>query len=86
MSYDWNVSKNMHIKIEPYYQQLFNVPVIPDSSYSFVNMENDWFLDKKLINTGKGRNIGIDITVEKYLTKGFYYQLSASSSQPSLPN
>ncbi len=78
LGYDWKVSNDMHIKIEPYYQALFDVPVIPDSSYSFINMENDWFLNKKLNNTGKGRNIGIDITVEKYLTEGFYYLVSAS--------
>jgi hypothetical protein len=54
------------------------VPVINDSLYSFINMENDWFLDKKLENTGKGRNIGIDITVEKYLTRGYYYLISTS--------
>ncbi|HEX7847899.1 MAG TPA: carboxypeptidase-like regulatory domain-containing protein [Chitinophagaceae bacterium] len=78
VAYDWTVSNNMHIRIEPYYQQLFDVPVIPDSSYSFINMENDWFLNNKLSNTGKGRNIGIDISVEKYLTDGFYYLVSAS--------
>ncbi|MFT3682131.1 MAG: TonB-dependent receptor [Ferruginibacter sp.] len=78
LSYDWNISQSMHIKIEPYYQQLFNVPVIADSSYSFINLENDWFLDKKLQNTGKGRNMGIDITIEKYLTRGFYYLVSTS--------
>jgi hypothetical protein len=78
LSYDWNISEDMHLKLEPYYQQLFRVPVIADSSYSFINMENDWFLDKKLINSGKGTNMGVDLTLEKYLTKGFYYLISAS--------
>lgn len=78
LSYSWQVSRNLHIKIEPYYQQLFDVPVIKDSSYSFINMENDWFLNKPLLNSGKGRNIGVDITIEKYITDGFYYLVSGS--------
>lgn len=78
LSYDWTISKNMHLKIEPYVQLLYDVPVIRDSSYSFINLENDWFLDKQLVNEGKGRNIGIDITLEKYLTNGFYYLVSTS--------
>jgi hypothetical protein len=78
LSYDWNVSPKIHVKVEPYYQQLFSMPVIQDRTYSFINMENDWFLNQKLVNTGSGRNIGLDITVEKYLTKGFYYLLSGS--------
>ena len=80
LGYDWNISPDLHLKIEPYYQQLFNVPVIEDSSYSFINMENDWFLDKRLLNIGKGRNVGVDITLEKYMSKGIYYLFTTSLS------
>jgi len=78
LSYDWNVTDLIHFKVEPYFQQLFSVPVINDSSYSFINLQNDLFFAEKLQNTGKGRNYGIDMTLEKYMSKGYYYLLTAS--------
>jgi CarboxypepD_reg-like domain len=77
-SYDWNISDLVHLKVEPYYQQLFSVPVVANSSFSFLNLQGDWFFAEKLQNTGEGRNYGLDITLEKYMSKGFYYLLSGS--------
>lgn len=67
-----------HLKTEVYYQYLFDVPVIKDSSFSLLNQENEWFLDAPLQNTGAGKNYGIDITFEKYLSGGYYYNINAS--------
>lgn len=78
MSYDLNVSELIHFKIEAFYQQLFSVPVIADSSYSFLNLQNDLFFAEKLQNKGEGRNYGVDITFEKYISKGYYYLFTAS--------
>jgi len=78
LSYDWNVSPLIHVRIEPYYQQLFSVPVVRNSSTSFINLQSDWFFAEKLENTGEGRNYGIDLTLEKYISKGYYYLLTAS--------
>lgn len=77
-SYDWSVSDLVHVRIEPYYQQLFSVPVIADSSFSFLNLQSDWFFAEKLQNTGEGSNYGVDLTIEKYISKGYYYLLTAS--------
>lgn len=78
LGYDWSITENLHLRVEPYYQYLFNVPVIKDSSFSFVNLTNDWFFNQKTENTGKGRNYGIDISLDKYLTNGFYFSVTAS--------
>jgi len=77
-SYTANLSENLLLKVEPYYQYLFSVPVIQGSSFSFINLLDDWFLNDNFENTGKGRNYGIDLTLEKYLTKGYYFMLTAS--------
>jgi len=77
-SYDWNITELIHFKVEPYYQYLFSVPVIDQSSFSFLNLQGDWFFAEKLRNTGEGRNYGIDLTVEKYISNGYYYLLSGS--------
>ena len=78
LSYDWQVSELVHFKAEPYYQQLFRVPVVANSSLSFVNLEADWFFNQPLQNTGKARNYGIDFTLEKFMSRGYYYLLTAS--------
>jgi hypothetical protein len=78
MSYDWNVTDLIHVKIEPYFQHLFSVPVMANRSFSLLNLQGDWFFAEKLQNTGEGRNYGLDITLEKYMSKGYYYMLTGS--------
>ena len=78
LSYDISFNPDLRLKIEPYYQYLFDVPVIPDSSYSTINLETDWFFTEKLSNTGSGTNYGIDITLERFLNNGYYYLFTTS--------
>ena len=76
-SYVYNISQDMNLKIEPYFQSLYNVPVTESSSYSILN-RRDFYITETLVNHGKGENIGVDFTFSKYLTKGMYYMLTAS--------
>lgn len=76
--YDWKINNNLHLKIEPYYQLLYNVPVIPDSSFSLINLDKNWFIKDSLVNKGKGSNIGIDLTFERFMDQGYYYLITAS--------
>ena len=48
-----------------------------DSSYSVLN-RNTFYVEDALVNKGNGRNYRIDVTFEKYMTKGFYYMITAS--------
>ena len=66
------------MKIEPYYQILFDIPVVPNSYISTINLDEIWSFNDSLINKGTGKNIGVDITLEKYLSKGLYYLITAS--------
>ncbi|WP_029902423.1 TonB-dependent receptor [Prevotella sp. 10(H)] len=77
LSYDWSVSDNVHIKVEPYFQYLYDVPVEDGTSYSIIN-QKDWYLNKALVNEGKGRNYGVEVTLERYLADGYYYLLTGS--------
>lgn len=78
LGYNHKIAENLNLRIETYYQRLFNVPVVKDSSFSFINLQNDWFFNEKLQTTGKGKNYGIDISLDKYMTNGFYYMFTAS--------
>ena len=78
LSYDWMMAKNLRLKIEPYYQRLQKIPGIKDSSYSMINFLQDWTFRDSLSNNSSGRNIGIDLTLERFLSNHFYYLVTAS--------
>lgn len=77
LTYDWNINSYMHLKVEPYYQYLFRIPVEENSSFSIINYQS-FYLDRVLKNRGSGVNYGIDITLEQYMRNGFYYMITAS--------
>lgn len=78
LAYDWNISEKLHLKIEPYFQYLYSIPVVENSTNSLLNLHNDWFVNDAYVNNGKGQNYGIDLTLEQYINNGFYYLISAS--------
>ena len=65
------------LKIEPYWQWLFDVPVEQGPTYSILN-HHTFFQDRALVNEGVGRNYGIDFTLERYLKDGLYGMLTAT--------
>jgi hypothetical protein len=78
LAYDWNISPKVHLKVEPYFQYLFNIPIIKDSTFSLLNLQNNWFINDAYENLGSGQNYGIDLTLEQYINKGFYFMISGS--------
>jgi len=75
---DYSFTPYIRLKIEPYIQYLYDVPVIPDSAYSTINMDRAWYLASELTNEGTGLNYGIDVTLERFLHEGYYYLITAS--------
>ena len=78
LSYSAKLADNLHLSVEPYYQQLKDVPVGLDSYISTLNNNNTLFFNEVLVSEGSGRNIGIDLTLEKFLSRGYYYMVTAS--------
>lgn len=78
LAYDWSITDNTHLKIEPYFQLLTKVPVVDGTSYSMINFLSDWTFDKTLVNQGKGINKGLDLTFERFLRDGFYLMTTTS--------
>ena len=76
-SFAQRLGENAMLKIEPYWQWLFDVPVEKGTTYSILN-HRDFFQDRALVNEGAGRNYGIDFTLERYLKDGFYGMLTAT--------
>jgi hypothetical protein len=82
VSYNHVFGRSLNLKAEAYYQQLYNVPVSPDDSntISTLNLE-DSYTDEVFVNKGKGRNYGIELSLEKYLSNRFYFMFSNSLYQ-----
>lgn len=80
LGYSKKISDVLRLKVEPYYQILENIPTLPNSSFSIINITSEWAVNQKLENSGTGTNYGIDITFERFLKDGYYYLLTASLS------
>lgn len=82
LGYDLSINQNFRIKLELYYQYLFDIPIHAGntSTYSVLNSFDIYdVLDvNELVSEGNGRNIGLDLTVERFLNKGFYFLFTGS--------
>ena len=81
LGYDYLIGNDFRIKLETYYQYLFNVPVKESFvEFSMLNAGDDFASPREdsLVNKGEGRNYGIELTVEKFLSKGYYFLLTTS--------
>jgi hypothetical protein len=79
IGYENKLGQNLFLKLEAYYQQLYDIPVEESntSSYSLIN-QMEGFTDRKLINSGTGRNKGIELTLERYFENRYYFLLTSS--------
>ncbi len=81
LGYNHMLGKYFRVKAESYYQYLFHIPVsdaFPE--YSLINA-GDFFgigAADSMENKGTGYNYGIELTVEKFLNKGYYILFTSS--------
>ncbi len=76
LSYKGKVFTNHLLRVEVYYQDLFNVPV-DSGSFSVINLRELQDL-RALTNQGTGQNYGIDFGFERYTDNGLYYIFNSS--------
>ncbi|MBK6291959.1 MAG: TonB-dependent receptor [Ignavibacteria bacterium] len=81
LGYDWFISNDIRLRIETYYQWLFDVPVErTPSSFSAINTGAGFAPSNQgnLINTGTGHNVGLELTLEHFFRNGFYFLVTGS--------
>ncbi|MFT5823252.1 MAG: hypothetical protein ACI8ZM_004513 [Crocinitomix sp.] len=81
LGYEHRFPYGITAKLETYYQYLFDIPVQNvSSSYSILNFGADYLtiIPSNLESTGTGENYGAELTLEKFLDKGFYFLVTAS--------
>ena len=79
VSYEQKINEKTKFKLEAYVQNLSKVPVDTayNGIYSILNTSGGIPLNI-LENTGLGKNKGIELTIEKFYSKNFYYLITAS--------
>ncbi len=81
LAYDLSITEYTRIKVETYYQSLYNIPVTQNlSSFSAANIGSDFAPSNvdSLVNNGTASNLGVEITLERFFNKGFYYLFTSS--------
>ncbi len=81
LGYNIQPFKDWRIRSEVYYQSIYNVPITSySSSYSMLNTGSTFKTDltDSLINDGTGSNYGVEITLEKFFSQGYYGLITAS--------
>ncbi len=83
--YDWSIRQNLRLRSELYYQRITNAGVDGNerNSYSILNQGANFYLwtPDTLSNDGTGRNYGMEVTFEQFLSRGMYFLVTASLYQ-----
>jgi len=81
LGYDWHIGQDFRIKSEAYYQGIYHVPVSKvNGAYSLLNAGSGYYIAKldSLVNSGLGKNYGLELTLEKFLSHGYYALMTVS--------
>ncbi len=80
LSHDHMLSEDLRLLVEVYYQYLWNLPVAFDTASTFSSVNGNWdehYVDT-LVSDGIGRNFGLEMTLEKFFTRRFYFLVTGS--------
>ncbi|MGL1885403.1 MAG: TonB-dependent receptor [Reichenbachiella sp.] len=81
LAYDKQLGQDWRLKAEAYFQYQYDIPVESiSSSYSVLNEGSGFVFDQRgsLVNEGSGRNFGLELTLEKFFSKGYYVLVTTS--------
>jgi len=84
LGYEKLFSGLLKFKSEVYYQYLYNVPVSSDpaNNFSLLNVLDNTNIGSAdytaLVNKGTGKNYGVELSLEKSLSKGYYFIFTTS--------
>lgn len=86
LGYQRQLFKDWSVRLETYYQDLYDVPVIEETrgediplapAYASI-LYSDGYTSLPLVNRGSGRNYGIEMTLEKRFTNDYFMLLTGS--------
>ena len=81
LGYQWRITQETRLKMEAYYQYLYNLPIsLNRPYYCLVNLGGLDFdkYGQVYESIGEGENMGLEFTFERFLSKGWYYMTTLS--------
>lgn len=79
LGYDRSLSSFLRLKVETYYQHLYQIPVKPGTNETYSIINQQWsFATDPLVNEGVGKNYGVELTLEQFTHNNGYFLLSTS--------
>jgi len=75
LSYTVMLTKSLKLKTEAYFQYLDDVPAVAGGTYSVQNLFNS-LPQVDLTNVGSGRNFGVELLLQQFTYKGYYYMFT----------
>ena len=77
--YEKRFTENLMVKVEAYYQHLYNLPVENnDTSYYATINEGINYRYVALVNKGNAKNYGIELTLERFFNANYYFLINGS--------
>lgn len=81
LAYDNLFADNFRLKAKSYYQLISGVPVSDNAAtFSMLNSGADFETPNidSLENKGSGKNYGLELTIEKFYSQGYYFLVTGS--------
>lgn len=81
LAYDWAIINNLRLKVEGYFQYMYNIPnKIDEPNISLYNLSSSQNLlaMTNFRNDGIARSYGAELTLEKFFSDGYYALLTAT--------
>jgi len=86
LGYRIMLTEKLQAKLEVYYQHLYDIPVYPFPPYfSTINFDYG-FEGNILVNEGTAYNKGIELTVEKFFSDGYYIMINGTIYESKFKN
>jgi hypothetical protein len=76
--YEFSFTKNFDLAAEVYYQYLFDVPILDTLSYISAINFGAGFTNLDFENKGSGYNYGIELTIHRHFSRGWFVLLTMS--------
>ncbi|MBU8893818.1 MAG: carboxypeptidase-like regulatory domain-containing protein [Bacteroidales bacterium] len=76
--YNYQITKNMLLSTEVFYQELYDIPAYPFPPYfSTINFDYG-FEGNILVNYGTGYNKGVELTLEKFFANNYHFLITGT--------
>ncbi|MBT3210355.1 MAG: TonB-dependent receptor [Bacteroidetes bacterium] len=80
LGHTWNMNKHTSLKVEAYFQHLYDLPSNSSEKFISINIRDifEYQSVNNVTNDAVGRNYGVELTIERFLHKNFYYLFTMS--------